>query len=178
MQENIDKTYGADLMSVVQALSDEYQLLEQLCAKIDQHVDLVDRSNRFADYINHVTYFNNEVRDFVKGRRVAYVPYILELAEKNDMEHDCKLCSGNCDMQHTARLFELRDTIEKMLSASDYVQGELSAIYAKEPEKDSIQALNSEMDAAGNFLRTLLTTEVRSLIPLIKEAQKSINAHS
>jgi len=178
MQENTEKTYGTELIDVVQLLNNEYRGLEQLCANINEHVDRVINKDAFADYIHYVNYFTQEVRDFIKGRRVAYVPYIMELAEKNDMEHNCAQCSGNCDMQHLERLFELNKTIEKMLSASEYASTELAIIYDKELVKEDVQVLNSEVLRTNALLRKILKQEVLDLIPKVKEAQRSINARN
>jgi hypothetical protein len=176
MYNGSDKVEDIDLCDVIEVLTKRYLGLDQLCAKVSEHIEEADMKEQFADYIHYSRYFVDEIREFTNGRRVAYIPYVLELAEKSDTGHNCDGCSGSCDMQHMSRLFELNKTIERVLSASEYALAEMDAIYTKEGSKKDLLPLNNEVVLTGNILKDILRQELLYLVPKIKEAQKNINA--
>jgi hypothetical protein len=174
----LQETGYSGLGDLAQMLLSQYTTLGSLCKNADTHIETYLSNRSFINYVNHGRLLLKEVTGFVDERRAVFLPYITELAEKQETGHNCTHCSGRCDMRHTLRLLELTGTQQKLLNTADYIKQELLFLYDNEELKGSLRWLNNELTLIDSLLREVLTCEEQSLVPQIKEAHRKINAHS
>jgi len=115
---------------------------------------------------------------YEQQRQVVLLPYITELAEKQDTGHDCRSCSASCTIRHTARIAGIRETHKKVKAILEQLQQTTLAAYRQSSfQEDQLPVLYSEMQALSYRLIRLFHLEESMLIPMLIEAQKNIYAH-
>ena len=159
----------ADYYDILTALSGD--VLNQLSAPVEQVQPL------YSDQLYHCLMLAGELAAFIAERKQLYMPYFIELSEKNATGHDCSTCSGRCDMQHTAKMIELEISLEKLRNTIDYVDGEIANLLNAQAAGDMIR-LQSLMRQMTGLAKELIGLETKSLVPKLKEAQMKINAHT
>lgn len=174
MHSNI--TYELSVMA--DSMQNDYASLEKLCSNARRFTSQLDNRRHFDGFLVHSSFLLDEIENFLQERRTVQLPYVAELAQKNEEGHNCLHCSGRCDVQHTARMLELIGSNKKMQSTLDFMSSELTANYEGDELKGSLRWLNNELELAGNLLREILDTEAEVLVPLISSAQKNINVRS
>ncbi len=120
------------------------------------------------DHRTIVVVFVDAVRKYVNHRVNIWLPYIQELAEKQDGGHNCATCSGKCNVQHTAALLDFNISL---LSVKDTLYM-LKSVLSLASKYASIHSLIALADVVGQALH--LEEEV--LQPMVKTAQTHINA--
>jgi hypothetical protein len=174
--------YDKSLNELASILSDDYyDYLEQICNDAGaQAIGILSEQLPYggAYYVNHCTSFLEEVTAFIRERKEVYLPYLSELSDKNSTGHNCAICSGKCDMQHTLRLFELTTSLKEMHEIADNNRADLAELCSVTAFNKKIKSLSNEIRHIDKTLNELLYLEENSLIPKIKEAQTNINVHS
>lgn len=166
------------LYEMVAVLNTCYNDVEELCDSAVQHADALNGRTIFTGYLYHTRFLIAEIRMYIDDRRSVYLPYVAELSEKSSTGHNCMNCAGRCELQHTASILEMVSSLRKLESTVSYIQSELEAIYAHEQLKGSLRALNAEVQGLIDRLNNTLQYEEMNLVPGVKGAQTSINAHS
>lgn len=111
-------------------------------------------------------------------REVILLPYISELAEKQNNGHDCRSCATSCTIRHTTRIMGIREAHIKINSLLEQLQqATLPAYRQSSSGADQTQALYPEMQQLTYLLTRLLYMEEHVLIPKLIAAQKNIYAH-
>jgi hypothetical protein len=97
------------------------------------------------------------VQDFIQFRKEVIAPYVHELFGKVTTGHNCISCSGTCEVRHTLKTVEFKNSIEalKVMGITGILPVPLMG------------AMNE-----------MLYIEEHILMPKILEAQKEINVHS
>lgn len=117
--------------------------------------------------------------DYNQVRQVILLPYISELAEKQDNGHDCRSCSTSCIIRHTARIMGIRETHIKINNVLEQLQQATLPAYRQSSSSGEIQlsGLYTDMQQLTYLLIRLLHLEEHILVPKLIAAQKNIYAH-
>ena len=118
-----------------------------------------------------------QVGRYIRLRRRSLLPYLNELAEKEDNGHDCRNCATSCTIRHSTQLADIQDAHRQIRETMD----QLRSITPPAPDELRHQygeaMLRKEIAVLDEQLSELLYLEETALIPKITEAQKSIHAH-
>ncbi len=120
----------------------------------------------------------NQVTEMMHIRNDVFIPYYKELHEKNSTNHNCANCSGKCDMQHSMRLVELKESHVAGNDILHQLQMVALPLYSETIYPNAYRILRNQMVLIENTLTELFMVEETYLIPLIVEAQKKIYAVS
>lgn len=119
-----------------------------------------------------------QVKQYIRLCRIALLPYILELLDKEDAGHDCRNCASSCTIRHTAQIWGIKDAHTQMTGTLQRLQAVAMPVHHESLHADEYRMLRSEMLHLDKTLKTLFGLDESSLIPKVMEAQKNIHAHS
>lgn len=119
-----------------------------------------------------------QVRQYIRLRRHALLPYIQELLEKEETGHDCRSCSSSCSIRHTAQLIDIKEAHTKIKETLYRLQTVSIAISGTSDTDSIYRSLKTGIMQLDTALTESFYLEETSLIPKIMEAQKAIHAHN
>lgn len=125
-------------------------------------------------YIALCTRLANEIEQYIQHRKEILTPYLRELTEKDNTGHNCRNCSGRCDVQHTAKLIDYTVSIEEMKKTLYHIH----TVILKEDRvmDDELKALHHLVGRLENILEEVLLLEEKKLLPKIRQIQTKIHA--
>lgn len=158
------------------------EALQDLISEMDQkYFDPIDAlCNKTVGMIPPTAsdYYSNYCRSLItlaeqhlRSSRLSWVPYLLELLEKEEVGHDCRSCSSSCTIRHTAQLVGITESHNKLKAAL----GILSAITP--PNANDPDEQRQLIQTLAETLSATITTEEEKMIPLILQVQEAIHAH-
>ena len=112
-----------------------------------------------------------QVQRYIRVRRLSLLPYLHELAEKEDTGHDCRACTSTCTIRHAAQLNDIREAHRGIKESLQVLKTATAA-----PEHFSAE-MQREGDSLRDLLSEMIYLEETALIPKISAAQKAIYAH-
>ena len=159
--------------------TDYYDLVGILVGHVDDHCNYLASKQISKDSAVYRALCGELITDIKKC--LAYrvdelIPYLNELAKKEETGHNCSSCTGRCDMQHSARLLEYMASLEETKATFHKIRAVVSEEYATGDSELNI--LRNEMVNLDNALNELFLIEELSLLPKMKAAQKNINVVS
>ena len=173
---------GSELESLLTYLEKGYyNRLEALCGRAEYHIAELhdgDVHQTASLYTSLCKKLIGQIAQYVRLRRFALVPYIKELLEKEDDGHDCRACSMNCKVRHTAQVDSIRDAHNRMKETLYRLQSVTTGITGASAPPSAYRSLRSEMMQLDTALTELFYLEECSLIPKVLEAQTAIHARS
>lgn len=158
-----------------------YHRLEALCNRAEYHLAELhdgDVHQTASLYTSLSKKLIGQIAQYVRLRRFALVPYINELLEKEDDGHDCRSCSGNCKVRHTAQVESIRDAHNRIKETLYRLQSVTTSILPGSAQHPPYRSLRTEMMQLDTTLTELFYLEECSLIPKVLEAQTAIHARS
>ena len=170
------------LTDFMEKLSEEcYSALEKLCESANTQavkLDGLESQQATSQYTTLCSKLIAEIRQCLKTRQDIYIPYVHELAEKAEKEHNCSNCSGTCKVNHDMQLLELKASHNNIKSILYRLQMVSLPLYSETIYPDAYRILRNQMALIENNLTELFFLEEHYLIPKVVEAQKIINAGS
>ncbi len=135
-----------------------------------------DTHNNLSVFISLLTSCTSQVQHMCEERRTHTIPYILDICEKSSAGHNCLNCADDCEKDHINQVgrieadhYNIRDTFAR-------VQKIAPPIYGDELLPPAYKQVRKELIKLNSFIFELFYLEESSLIPLILEAQRKINA--
>ena len=176
----LDK-YGekALLPFVEKLLEDYYNTIEEQCLqakKQAEKVNALEADSPASQYTMLCENIISETLQYISSRKEKYIPYIFELSEKVNTQHNCAGCSGSCKLNHEIQLLELKASNDMMKSMVNRLQLASLPLYTETIYPDEYRLLRNHMALIETNLTELFFLENNYLIPKIAEAQKDINA--
>lgn len=182
MQRHSQQDQDSTLESLLSYLETAYyNRIEVLCEKVELNIaelNTGEESQAAALYISLSKKLLGQVKQYIRLRRFALLPYIHELLDKEDSGHDCRSCSTSCSIRHTAQISGIKEAHNKIKESLYRLQSVAVPIYQKPVQADAYFAMRNEMMLMDTTLTELFYLEESSLIPKVIEAQKNIHAHS
>lgn len=168
------------LQAVAGQLQDDYYgVIPILCKHAREHAKYLQSKTidqKLMYVVEHTLQWIGVIEDFIGHRNTLVKPYINELADKDSGGHNCQLCSGRCEMQHTAKVMEITTSLIHIKEQHRLFVDELPELL-KGVHPQDVKCLNNTSMLLCNYLDELLRLEADILVPRIKDAQKNINAH-
>lgn len=149
------KYLNNDYYTVISGFTDQIHIVDHTLQQLEDHGEALKT-------------FIIAVKKYLEHRTYVLLPYINELAEKQDGGHNCATCSGKCNVQHTAALLDFNVSLLSIKDAL-YMLKSVISIYESNGVIHSLTALT---DIVGQVLQL----EEDVLQPMIKTAQSHINA--
>lgn len=118
----------------------------------------------------------DDVQRLLLFRKQVVIPYVQELLAKVEDGHNCKNCSGNCHVGHSAQLLGLLDSHNEIKSVLSGLHMATMPVDNDMDYPEGYRVLRNEIVVINTMLTELFYIEESSLIPKIMEAQKAINA--
>jgi hypothetical protein len=173
---------NADLMTLTKALEqDNFEVLTILsiaAQKQSARLSILEALPATSQYISLCNRLIDEIQQLIRGRRTSLIPYVNRLYEKETGNHDCRNCSGFCNMQHNSQLMELQDSHNRIKDILHKLPMVGLPLYSDTIYPDAYRILRSQMALLENSLTELFFIEEVYLIPKVIEAQKKIYAHN
>jgi hypothetical protein len=171
-----------DLLELVGRLDrDYYEVIDELCRHAAIHASEVEISKinqstiLFLDLCKKLL---GEINSQVKMRRDILIPYVHQLLKKAAINHSCKTCDENCDIEQEKRLRLIIDSHETIKELLFRIQQLAKPLYLETIQSISYKILRNEMMIIDTALSELFYIEEVILIPKVKEVQKQLNANS
>lgn len=181
MQHGLSAPLPQDLQCLLNRLQEEeYQYLASLCNRIDTAIaDLRGQEDfsRVADYAGLCSGLINEVRRYMRMRRLVLLPYIQELIDKEDNGHDCRMCGGGCSARHRDQVNCVRKAHAGIRERLYQVQTGPTPVYQSGAFPEGFRAMRTHILLMQTALMELLFIEESALIPRLIELQHNIGAH-
>lgn len=165
MADSLDKNYYDALISLNNSMMQQVALIKN----IDVHNDA-------TIIIESCKYLSNELTDYIRLRKLEFVPYIQELSHKKDENHDCANCSGSCSVRHADKLLHLQESHNKIKSSLYKIQNAFLHVSGAVHYPDVIRILHNQVILIESTITEIFFLEETYLKPRVLEAQRSINA--
>lgn len=178
-----ESTSPQALESLLQYLeTDYYTRLESLCSRAAFHLaELQGEAGPQSEtlYLSLSKKLLGQIEQYLRLRRFALTPYIRELLDKRNTNHDCRSCTKICTGRHSGQVDGLRESQTKLKEILFRLQSVATPLYGTEMLQATIyRTLRAEMMQIDTALTELFYLEEFSLIPKMLQAQKDIHAHS
>ncbi len=118
----------------------------------------------------------DEIQRLLVFRRTVVIPYVKELVAKVADGHNCKNCSGNCHVGHSAQLLTLMESHNDIKEVLAGLHAAAMPSYGDMEYPVGYKILRNEIAVIDTMLTELFYIEESSLIPKVIEAQNAINA--
>ena len=168
-------------MKHTQTISAGEELADLISEMEQKYLDSIDAlCNKSSDFfpLSATDYFSNYCRSLValaeqhlRLSRISWVPYLLELLDKEEVGHDCRTCSSSCTIRHTAQVAGILDSHTEIKASL----GLLNAITP--PSSRDANAQHQFVQKLADTLAATISTEEHTMIPLIRQVQEAIHAH-
>jgi hypothetical protein len=164
---------------VEKLIREYYNALEVLCKNgvaQAERVKSLEMDTAASEYAQLCCEVIREIDQHIRDRKEKFIPYILELTEKVETNHDCSACREGCKAGHNMQVFQLNasnDTAKKILNR---IQLSTLPLYSHTMFPDEYRILRNRMALIEMNTTELFFLENTYLIPKIIAAQKAINA--
>jgi hypothetical protein len=182
MQHGLSAPLTQDLQSLLNRLQDEeYQYIVSLCdrARADilklKDTDLPDTILTYTDRCENLI---GQVSEYMRVRRLVLLPYMLELAEKEEDGHDCRNCSGTCKVGHADHVQRIRNAHDSLRVQLRLLQSSGLPLYSTGLFPEAYRSLRSAMLLLDIALMEVIFIEESTLIPMLIDLQQKIGAHA
>jgi hypothetical protein len=129
-----------------------YHPIREKCGQIAAELVITDSKEALSHIFN-----------LMEARQQSLMRYLEALAEKSSTGHDCRFCTGGCDMAHAEHLMVIKESHSAI--SSHIVSIDMNEL------PDDLQQL-------ANLIMELMRVEEEVLVPKIWSAQKQINVVS
>lgn len=171
----------ADLESLLNRLDTEYYAhIILLCDRALLHIAELhdgDVHQTASLYTSLSKKLIGQVEQYVRLRRYALLPYLIELMDKEDAGHDCRDCGSSCTIRHSAQIVGITRAHNKIKETLYRVQSVAIPLLTPAVHAEAYLALRNDMMQLDTQLTHLFYLEETCLMPAIIEAQKNIHAH-
>lgn len=160
-------------------LKEYYNSLETLCkngAVQAERVKKLEIDTTASEYAQLCNDMISEISQHIASRKEKFIPYIHQLAEKAETNHDCSACSGSCKVGHDIQLWELNESNNAVKKILNRMQLATLPLYSQTMYPDEYRILRNRMALIEMNMTELFFLEGTYLIPKVLEAQKAINA--
>jgi hypothetical protein len=106
------------------------------------------------------------------------LPYVQKLNERKESGHDCRNCTGGCQLQHDIQLLDLKQSHNQLKGFLHRLQMAALPLYSESIYPDAYRILRNQMAIIENNLAELFFIEEAYLIPQVVVAQNSIHVGS
>lgn len=173
-----------DLKSLAERLKKDYydQIIDS-CINISRQASILktttESTNSQALYYSLCIKLTEEIREEIRVYQTEIVPYIHELYEKKETNHDCSGCAGSCKLNHNIKLTAIKSAHQKIKEIIYRInQLDKSADIEVCENNPGCKVLHNEIQQLDVMITELFYLEEAILIPKIQEAQSNINALS
>ena len=181
MNCELSAPHPLDLQCLLNRLNEEeYPYVLSLCNKVNASVkDLQLHSTREATsiYAGLCSGLSEHISKYMRMRRLVLLPYFLDLLEKEDEGHDCRICSGRCSVQHMAHIAGIRKAHGTMKDLLLQIRTTGWTLYGTFDYPESYRVLRRNMLLLDNALEEILFIEESALIPMMIDLQQKIGVH-
>ncbi len=160
-------------------LSEYYNTIEDLCAsagKQAQRVSSLESESAATEYAALCSDITGEIIAHMQARKQQMIPYIHQLVEKKESNHDCRACSGGCKVNHDLQVLNMKASNTAARKVIGRLQLATLPLYSHTMYPDEYRVLRNRMALLEMSMSELFFIENNYLIPKILETQKSINA--
>ena len=157
---------------------DYYDVISRLISQIKERAQNIKENGSSETTLTYLALCDqllDELKIYIDRRKLFFMPYINELAEKSIDNHNCDNCSGRCGLKHSSKLLEF---IESLKHINSTVCNMMAAILLEHRvNSEELIMLHTEMMSLDSLVNDLLYNEETHLLPHIIDDQKSIHAH-
>jgi hypothetical protein len=156
-----------------------YGPLEKSCQRLMEFgiaLKEEDTANNLSVYSSLFLSFVNELTHMCHERRTTLMPYLLDIAGKAAAGHNCLNCADDCESDHDTQVGRIENDQYAIRDMFARLQKVSLPIYSEEALPESYSLLRKELVRTNNLIFELFYYEEATLIPLILETQKKINA--
>jgi hypothetical protein len=156
-----------------------YGPLEKSCQRLMElgiSLKEEDTDSQLSVYSSLFLSFATQLTHLCEDRRSVTIPYLLDIAEKATTRHDCLNCSADCDAEHDAQINRIEKDQYHIRDMFSRLQKIAPPLYSEENLPESYLILRKELIRTNSIIFELFYIEESTLIPVILETQKKINA--
>ena len=159
---------GEELADLISEMDQKYlNSIDTLCSKGSCLLPPVS-SDYYSNYCLSLIALAEQ---HLRLSRISWIPYLLELLDKEDVGHDCRSCSSACTIRHTAQ-------VAGILQSHKEIQASLGLLSAITPPYSKVADEQHQLiQTLANTLAAMISTEEYTMIPLIRQVQEAIHAH-
>lgn len=156
-----------------------YEVIALQCKHAGDYAALIEENSPSLEqlfYARRTVSWINEIKEYLSHRNEIIIPYLNELSQKETDGHNCEMCSGRCDMQHKSKEAEINYTLQNAKDSYATYQADI-AVMMQKPHPHEFRAFPNMMNDMQQCIEEVFYLESGVMLPKIKEAQISINAH-
>jgi hypothetical protein len=170
------------LQTALPQLELHYAQLGELSAAADTQLLALQRGEEseqpVSAYMDWSRKLTGALGLFLRQRRLALIPYVKELMEREDAGHDCRTCSGGCTIRHSGQIPGIREAHERLKEILFHLHAAPVPTATSDAAGEDLGQLRRTMSRIDVALTEVFFIEEAQLIPAIARLQKLIYAHS
>lgn len=140
-------------------------------------VRLEDADETLSFYLSLAEKLAYSVKQFLRLRKFAMLPYVQELLDKDKEGHDCRNCAKSCSVRHLHQTVTICDSHQKIKEILYRLQSIASPIYMNPAAPIPYGVLRNQVMILDRALTETFYEEESRLIPLMQAVQHHIYAH-